>query len=110
MKDDPCSAVSLLASAFCLALAGAPANAQPYPAKPVRWIVPFAPGGGVDFIARLIAPRLSEGLGQQIVIENRGGAGSAIGTELALRSAPDGYTLLQTSPSYVINPDRKSVV
>src|SRR5687767_3653801 len=106
MKDDPRSAVSLLASAFCLALAAAsaPAGAQGYPAKPVRWIVPFAAGGGVDFIARLIAPRLSEGLGQQIVIENRGGAGSAIGTELALRSAPDGYTLLQTSPSYVINP------
>ena len=86
-------------------LAGAaPGSAQPYPAKPVRWIVPFAAGGGVDFIARLIAPKLSEALGQQLVIENRGGAGSAIGTELALRSAPDGYTLLQTSPSYVINP------
>ena len=99
-------AICLLASTFCLALAGAsvPAGAQGYPAKPVRLIVPFAPGGGVDFIVRLIGPRLSEALGQQVVIENRPGAGSAIGTELALRAPPDGYTLLETSPSYVINP------
>jgi tripartite-type tricarboxylate transporter receptor subunit TctC len=92
----------ILMTAF---LAGAAASwAQPYPVKPIRLIVPFAPGGGVDFIARLIGPRLSEALGQQVVIENRPGAGSAIGTEVALRSAPDGYTLLETSPSYVINP------
>lgn len=89
--------VSLLAGA-------APAWPQQYPAKPVRLIVPFAPGGGVDFIVRLIGPKLSEALGQQIVIENRPGAGSAIGTEFVLRSPPDGYTLLETSPSYVINP------
>jgi tripartite-type tricarboxylate transporter receptor subunit TctC len=97
----------LLPSAFCLGLAllCAPAGAQTtYPAKPIRVIVPFAPGGGVDFIARLVGQKLGEALGQQIVVENRPGAGSAIGTEAAIRSAPDGYTLLEISPSYVINP------
>lgn len=78
--------------------------AQPYPAKSIRLIVPFSPGGGVDFIARLIGQKLAEALGQQIIVENRPGAGSAIGTEAVLRSAPDGYTLLSISPSYVINP------
>ena len=91
-------------AALALALSCTAASAQPYPAKPVRVIVPFAPGGGVDFIARLIGQKLSVALGQAIVVENRPGAGSAIGTEIALRSAPDGYTLLEISPSYVINP------
>jgi tripartite-type tricarboxylate transporter receptor subunit TctC len=79
------------------------AIAADFPARPVRLIVPFAPGGGVDFIARLIGQKLAEAVGQPIVVENRPGAGSAIGTEAALRSAPDGYTLLEISPSYVIN-------
>jgi tripartite-type tricarboxylate transporter receptor subunit TctC len=83
--------------------------AQAYPAKPIRLIVPFAPGGGVDFIARLIGPRLGEALGQQIIVENRPGAGSSIGTEFALRSAPDGYTLLEISPSYTINPSLQPI-
>ena len=94
-------AIALVAAA---SLAAGASFAQLYPSKPVRLIVPFAPGGGVDFIARLVGQKLSEALGQPIVVENRPGAGSAIGTEIALRSAPDGYTLLQTSPSYAINP------
>lgn len=82
--------------------------AQPYPSKPIRVIVPFSPGGGVDFIARLVGQKLGEALGQQIIVENRPGAGSAIGTEIAIRSAPDGYTLLEISPSYVINPSLRA--
>jgi tripartite-type tricarboxylate transporter receptor subunit TctC len=77
--------------------------AQPYPAKPVRIIVPFAPGGGTDFIARFMAQRLSASLGQQFVVENRAGAGSTIGTEAGLKSAPDGYTLTIISNSYAAN-------
>jgi tripartite-type tricarboxylate transporter receptor subunit TctC len=77
---------------------------QPYPSKTIRLIVPVAPGGGSDFVGRLIGGRLTEALGQQIVVENRAGAGSTIGIEHAIRSAPDGYTLLIISPTYSINP------
>jgi tripartite-type tricarboxylate transporter receptor subunit TctC len=77
---------------------------QPYPAKPIRMIVPFAPGGNTDIIARIVAPKMSENLGQQIIIDNRGGAGSIIGSEIAAKSPPDGYTLLMASAGHVINP------
>jgi tripartite-type tricarboxylate transporter receptor subunit TctC len=80
------------------------ALAQNYPSKPVRIIVPFAPGGGVDFMARLIAQKLPETLGQQVVVENRGGAGGVPGTEAALRSPPDGYTFLMISSTYPVSP------
>jgi tripartite-type tricarboxylate transporter receptor subunit TctC len=80
------------------------AFAQPYPSKPVRVIVPFAPGGGSDFIARFIAQRLSASLGQQFVVENRAGAGGMIGAEQGVRAAPDGYTLVLISNSYTVNP------
>ena len=82
-------------------LAAAPAWAQDWPAKPVRFIVPYPPGGGTDVIARIVQNRLSEALGQTIVIENRGGAG---GIEAAAKSAPDGYTFLFTLSSHTINP------
>ncbi len=98
-----------LRSLMLATLISAPAWAQPYPSKPLRLIVPFSPGGGTDFIARLVGQRLSEALGQAVVVENRPGAGSAIGTEIALRSAPDGYTLLEISPSYTINPSLQPV-
>jgi tripartite-type tricarboxylate transporter receptor subunit TctC len=74
--------------------AAAPVVYAQYPVKPVRLIVPFPPGGGTDTMARVLAPKLAEGLGQQVVIDNRGGAGATIGTELAAKSPPDGYTLL----------------
>jgi tripartite-type tricarboxylate transporter receptor subunit TctC len=80
------------------------AAAQDWPNKPVRFIVPYPPGGGTDVIARIVQPRLQEALGQTIVIENRGGAGGAIGTEAAARSTPDGYTFLFTLSSHTINP------
>lgn len=91
--------------AFILGLfLSAAAIAQEWPAKPVRFIVPYPPGGGTDVIARIVQPRLSEALGQTIVIENRGGAGGAVGTEAAAKSAPDGYTFLFTLSSHTINP------
>ncbi len=79
-------------------------HAQTYPSKTVRIIVPFTPGGGTDFIARLIGARLSATWGQQFVVENRVGAGSTLGSEFVLKSPPDGYTLLLTSGSYTASP------
>jgi tripartite-type tricarboxylate transporter receptor subunit TctC len=84
--------IGLLAALAAFAFIPA-AHAQ-YPAKPLRLIVPFPPGGGTDAMARVLAPKLGEGLGQQVVIDNRGGAGATIGTEVAAKSPPDGYTLL----------------
>jgi len=85
-------------------LAAGSASAQLYPTKPVRIIVPFAPGGGSDFIGRFIAQKLTERLGQQFIVDNRPGAGGNLGAELALKSPPDGYTLLLIAGSYTVNP------
>ena len=79
-------------------------SAQQYPTKPVHVIVPFAPGGGSDFIGRFIAQKLSERLGQQFIVDNRPGAGGNLGAEIAVKSAPDGYTLLLIAGSYTVNP------
>ena len=78
--------------------------AQNYPNKAVRMIVPFPPGGNTDIIARIVVPRMAEDIGQQIIIDNRGGASSIIGTEIASKAPPDGYTLLMVSAAHVMNP------
>ncbi len=80
------------------------AVAQPaYPAKPFRLIVPFPPGGGNDIVGRIVAQRLGESFGQQVIVDNRGGAGGTLGTDLAARAAPDGYTMLINNISLAVN-------
>jgi len=85
-------------------LAAGTAAAQDWPARPIRLIVPFAPGGGTDILARLIAPKLAGALGQQIVVDNKPGAASIIGTQMAAKAAPDGYTVMMVDSSFIINP------
>src|SRR5918992_2073315 len=77
---------------------------QDWPSRPIRFILPFPPGGGTDILGRLIAERLSASLGQPVVTENRGGAGGNVGAEAAARSAPDGYTIVLVAPSLAISP------
>ena len=100
----------LLAAAVLAVVVSASSWAQSYPAKPVRVIVPLVPGGNLDIVARAIAQRLGDGLGQQIIVENRPGASSLVGTQFVSKSAPDGYTLLAMAntfasvPAVIANP------
>ena len=96
----PCVSV---AAVLFLSLAAGVAAAQSYPAKTIRMIVPFPPGGGNDIVGRIVAQRLGEGLGQQMIVDNRGGAGGTIGTDLAAKAPPDGYTLLINNISLAVN-------
>jgi tripartite-type tricarboxylate transporter receptor subunit TctC len=91
----------LLLAAAVFAVAQAPdATAQKYPTKPVRLIVPFAPGGGTDIMSRLLAIPVSESIGQPVVVDNRPGAGGSLGAEIASQAQPDGYTIIMVSSSY----------
>ena len=96
--------LQLAASAAALAIAPQIAWTQSYPARPVRMIVPFAPGGPTDVFARLVAQKMSEQTGKQFYVENVGGAGGNVGTARAAQSAPDGYTILVTGGGHVNNP------
>src|SRR5918999_1349721 len=97
---------SLLRAGAAVLLAGfaSMAAAQNYPTKPVRLIVPFPPGGSNDIVGRLIAEELTQRLGKQVVVDNRGGAGGVLGTEMAAHADPDGHTLLIISVAYAFNP------
>src|SRR3954451_25203600 len=86
---------AVFAAAMTLSLALiAPVAAQPYPARPIKLVVTFPAGGGADFVGRAVAPKLSDSLGQPVVVDNRAGAGGAIGDEIIAKSPPDGYSLL----------------
>ena len=85
----------------CTTMAAAQAD---YPNRPVRLIIPFPPGGSNDVVGRMIATQLSEQLGKQVVVDNRAGAGGVIGTEIAAKAAPDGYTILVISLAHAVNP------
>lgn len=93
---------SIALTACCVLHAGACVAA--YPERPVRLVVPYSAGGSTDTVGRIIAPRLSERLGKQVVLDNRTGAGTIIGTEIVARAAPDGYTLLMATPPTAVNP------
>src|SRR5688572_21837306 len=102
-----------------LILGGSVAFAADYPARPVRLIVPLAAGGGMDTVARAVSIKLTDQIGQSVIVDNRGGGGGSIGAELAASAPPDGYTLIMMSATSVIHPllykarydtDRKSVV
>ena len=92
--------VAAVAGALALTI---PAHAQNYPVRTIRMVIPFAPGGNTDIIGRVFVPKMAEIIGQQIIIDNRGGAGSVIGTEIVMRAPPDGYTLLLASAAPTIN-------
>ena len=89
---------------WLLLLAAGTTLAQPYPSKPIRVAVAFPPGGPVDIIARLLGPKLTESLGQSVVVENVVGAGGNVAATRVAKSAPDGYTILAHSSAYAVNP------
>ncbi len=92
------------AAALLISTSGSAFAQQAYPNKPIRLIVPFAPGGSNDIVARIIGYKFGESFGQQVIIDNRGGASGIIGTDLAAKATPDGYTLLMMSLTLAVNP------
>jgi tripartite-type tricarboxylate transporter receptor subunit TctC len=95
--------VALALAAFC-GIAAPLVQAQKFPERPIRFIVPFPPGGGNDILARVIAPKMTEFLGQPVIVDNRAGAGGNIGADIAAKSAPDGYTIVIASNQVTMNP------
>ena len=92
-----------LVFAALLMLAAAGAHAQAWPSKPIHFITPFAPGGPTDIVARITGQKVSELLGQPVIVESRAGAGGNIGTAFVAKAAPDGYTVLVTSSAFAVN-------
>lgn len=103
LRKSPAALLAACLIAACAACAAPPAQAQGYPAKPVRFVVPLGVGGSVDALARVIATKMSDNMGQQVVVENRAGASGNIGSEYVARAAPDGYTALFVSITLVVN-------
>src|SRR5687767_9276885 len=99
-----CTAVAALLLVVSQPASAVEAAATAYPSKPIRIIVPFAAGGGTDLIARITAQKLTDAWGQQVVVDNRPGAGGIVGTEMGVRAAPDGYTYTLMGSSYTVNP------
>ena len=95
---------AIVITAACIAICSHFVHAQQYPTKPIRLIVAASPGGGTDFMARLVGQKLSDAFSQQVVVDNRPGAGSTLGFELGVKAPPDGYTLNMITPSWSINP------
>jgi tripartite-type tricarboxylate transporter receptor subunit TctC len=93
-----------LPALLIIAASTPPVSAQSYPFKPIRLLIGFPPGGGADIVARQLTPRLGEQLGQQVVIDNRGGASGNIALEMLAKAPPDGYTLMMTTPTVTVNP------
>ncbi|MBI3938238.1 MAG: tripartite tricarboxylate transporter substrate binding protein [Betaproteobacteria bacterium] len=100
----PLRFVAWLLSVGMMVLGAGVASSQNYPNKPIRFILPYPPGGATDIIARIVGQKLSEGWGQQVIIDSRGGGASIVGTEIAARAAPDGYTLLMGTFGFAVTP------
>jgi tripartite-type tricarboxylate transporter receptor subunit TctC len=98
------SIVRILGLLIALSAFAAPATAEDYPARSIRLIIPFPPGGSNDVVGRIIANQLGQKLGQQVFVDNRAGAGGVVGTDLAVKAAPDGYTLLVISVAHAVDP------
>lgn len=101
--------VVLISCIATMAIGTGVASGQDYPNKPVRIVVPFPPGGSADIVARVLAQKLTQAFGQQVVVDNRGGASGIIGAEVVAKSAPDGYTLLDAASSQAVNPALRKV-